>query len=292
MVTATTTPTGRSTAEKGGLLAAALRAAARGWLVLVLWYLNPDSSCGCGNPACNRPGKHPLGRLVPHGVKNATTDAAIIRKWWAEVPHANLGIATGRASGIVVLDVDPRHGGDESLARYEVRYGRLPDTPQSLTGGGGVHYVLAHLGGIVPNRVGVAPGLDIRGEGGLFVAPPSLHVSGRRYCWDAGAHPRDLAPAPAPDWLLELIRGRHRQQMTPTRLGGAIHEGRRNSTLARVAGALRRLGIEADDIADMLQVFNARRCVPPLAEGEVERIACSVGRYAPTGGFRLVEVEP
>src|SRR5580700_5902678 len=89
----------------------ALNCARRGWPVIPLNWAE-HGSCSCPAMKCTSPGKHPL---TVRGIKDATTDTEWIRTWWKEFPEANIGIATGAASGIVALDVDPRHGGEESL---------------------------------------------------------------------------------------------------------------------------------------------------------------------------------
>ncbi|MGD8616372.1 MAG: bifunctional DNA primase/polymerase, partial [Gammaproteobacteria bacterium] len=92
--------------------------------------------------------------------------------WFGAQPDANVGIVTGAVSGLLVLDVDPRHGGEESLQRLQAEHGALPPTPEVITGGGGRHLYFAHPGGSVRNRVALMPGIDVRGDGGLVVAPP------------------------------------------------------------------------------------------------------------------------
>lgn len=90
---------------------------------------------------------------------------------------------------MVVLDIDPRHGGDDALAELEARHGKLPDTPRVLTGGGGSHIYFRHPGKIsIPNSVSkIAPGIDVRGDGGYVIAPPSVHPNGNRYLWEVSA---------------------------------------------------------------------------------------------------------
>ncbi len=124
-----------------------------------------------------------------------------LHDWFRRSPDYNVGIVTGTLSGIVVLDVDPRHGGDKSLRALEREHGRLPKTPKSITGGGGQHYYFAHPGGEVRNRAGIRPGVDLRGDGGCIVAPPSVHPSGKRYRWVRGRAPGDVELATLPDWL-------------------------------------------------------------------------------------------
>jgi len=145
--------------------------------------------CSCGQSNCSSPGKHPR---TANGLKDATTDHYQIADWWREWPTANVGIATGAISGIVVLDVDPRHGGNESLDRLQSEGGMLPITVTVCTGGGGFHFYFQHPGGTIRNRTNVRPGIDFRGDGGYVVAPPSNHASGDVYRFDEGRGPDEI----------------------------------------------------------------------------------------------------
>lgn len=195
------------------LLDTALAYAARGWHVFAVHtpVIAPASGgpgmitrCSCGRPACDRVGKHPRWHkhLLPNGLKNATTDPGIIQVWWSLWPDANIGIVTGARSGIWVLDIDPDKGGDLSLENLLAQHGPLPETIEAQTGTG-THLVFAHPGTPVRNRVRFAPGLDTRGEDGYIVVAPSLHVSGAFYAW--ALSPDDVAPALAPQWLLDCV---------------------------------------------------------------------------------------
>ncbi len=124
-----------------------------------------------------------------------------LQGWFSRSPDYNVGIVTGALSGLVVLDVDPRHGGKESLRELEREHGPLPRTVESITGGGGRHVYFSHPGGEVHNRVNIEPGIDLRGDGGCIVAPPSVHPSGKRYRWKKGCAPGEVALAHLPDWL-------------------------------------------------------------------------------------------
>jgi hypothetical protein len=124
-----------------------------------------------------------------------------LRSWFRRHPDYNVSIVTGALSGLVVVDVDPRHGGRESLTRLEREHGKLPTTMESISGGGGRHLYFAHPGGTVHNRTNIAPGIDLRGDGGCIVAPPSVHPSGKKYRWKKGPGPGEIEPAPLPDWL-------------------------------------------------------------------------------------------
>ncbi len=276
-------------------LTAALDYARRGWSVIPLHTLTAGG-CSCRRHECSSAAKHPR---TEHGLKDAATDEGTIRQWWDEWPDANVGIVAGAESGLVVLDVDPRHGGDESLRRLEEQHGPLPHTPKSRTGGGGQHHVFAHPGRKIKNKVNLAPGLDIRADDGYIVAPPSLHASGQKYEWDV--HPDESPPAPTPHWLLALIEGgskkakpsngqrSHGDRPYAELVSEPVQEGGRNAALASLAGYLRHVGFGEDIIAPVLETVNQERCNPPLPPVEVAGIARSVSRYPPhlpleTGG--------
>lgn len=180
----------------------ALRYAAMGWPVLPLHFIKPGGGCSCGDAHLTTPnsiGKHPHHALVPHGVHDASADENKVREWFTRIPNANIGIATGAPSGFDVLDVDPRNGGDDTLAEVERVHGKLPDTALALTGGGGYHYLFRHDGSRVrsPGR-----GIDVKSTGGYIVVEPSGHASGGTYAWEGSADPTEgCAIADAPAWL-------------------------------------------------------------------------------------------
>jgi putative DNA primase/helicase len=246
------------------ILPAALAYAKRGVPVLPLHWPK-DGACSCGDPACSTPGKHPLTR---HGKDDATTNPEIIKGWWARWPAANIGLRMG--NGRVAVDIDPRNGGDESLHDL----GPLPETVTSLTGSGGQH-LLYKADGAVKARKGVRPGIDIITDG-YIVAPPSRHISGRRYEWEVGHGPGQVALAPFPSILASLSPdGGTAAAPLPER----ILAGQRNDLLTSMAGSMRRRGASPEAIEAALAVENETRCEPPLAPSDVRRIAQSVGRY-------------
>jgi hypothetical protein len=265
------------------ILGAALWYAKWGWPVFPV-YRPMSGKCPCHNPDCTATGKHP--RTI-NGFNDATTDEAVIRAWWEyDFPRSNIGIRTGAVSGLVVLDEDPRHGGDESLRQLEAKYGPLPETPTALSGGGGRHFYFQHPGFHVRSRGDVlGVGLDVKGDKGSIIAPPSLHASGRLYKWAPGKSPEQVQLAPLPAWLLGLLQGSHGpEEGSPkerTRLAVQdISEGQRNVTLASLAGTMRARGMSYEGILAGLLVEN-QRCEIPLSETEVERIAQSYGKYPP-----------
>jgi len=258
------------------LLTAALGYAARGWPVLPL-HTPHDGHCDCGKPDCQSPGKHPR---TKNGLKDATTNIATIRQWWIAWRDANIGVVTGAASGFDALDVDSRNGGDDSLATLLAAGGNaLPDTVEAVTGSGGRHLLFKHVNGTRSSVGKLGRGLDFKADGGYIVAPPSLHVSGRRYQWEASSRPGTTAFAEPPPWLLEPKGQPNRKAAEP--VSDAIPEGERNSTLTSFAGSMRRPGMSAEAIRAALLVENVERCIPPLGEDEIERIVASVGRYEP-----------
>ena len=145
-------------------------------------------------------GKRPAVRWKAY--QNKCVSKKTLGDWFGRSPDYNVAIVTGALSGLVVLDVDPRHGGKDSLRELEREHGPLPKTMESITGGGGRHVYFSHPGGEVPNRTNIRPGIDMRGDGGCIVSPPSVHPSGKRYRWKKGRAPGEVKLAPLPDWLL------------------------------------------------------------------------------------------
>ena len=222
-------------------------------------------------------GKRPLVRWEEFQARVPTR--AEVTAWFDRWPDAGVGIVTGSVSGLVVVDVDPRHGGAEALAELESAHGALPSSVESETGGGGRHLYFAHPGGVVRNRVGLAPGIDLRGDGGMVVAPPSLHASGRRYRWRGGHRPEEAALAEPPAWLLRppgIARSGHPPAYWRTRVRDPAREGERNSTIASLAGHLLRHGVDPDVAAELLLCWNRVRCEPPLPDDEVARTVESI----------------
>ncbi|MDH4366146.1 MAG: bifunctional DNA primase/polymerase [Acidimicrobiia bacterium] len=180
------------------LVRAALDALDRGWSVVPLHDVTAGA-CSCGDPDCPAPGKHP--RVAWLTFQHRRPTARTVRRWWQRWPGANVGAVTGEISGIAVLDVDPRNGGVASLEALERAWGVLGPVVESLTGGGGRHVYFAHPGR--PLSTGpLAPGLDLKGEGGLVVVPPSRHASGQQYRWRDGADPASRPLSAMPWWIL------------------------------------------------------------------------------------------
>jgi len=147
----------------------------------------------------------PLSEKLPcikggHGYKDGTTDEAQIKEWWKQYPDANIGIVTGKRSGLLVLDIDIKKGkrGDESLRALEAEHGALPQTLKSQTASGGWHFVFRMPNVKMKSRNGVREGIDLLADGKYFVAPPST-IDGKAYQWV-----ETCEAAPCPPLAVEL----------------------------------------------------------------------------------------
>ncbi len=242
-----------------------------GWQIIPLCY--PDQGqCTCGR-GCKKPGKAPHYRLCPQGSHQGTADMAEVSRWFDSGERFNLGIVTGQASGIVVVDVDTEKDGHEAWGK--LTGGRRQETATVQTGSGGGHFYYRCPAYPVRNSSGrLGKGIDVRGEGGYVVAPPSIHANGNEYRWRID--PRS-GLAPMPPWVTCA------QINQPSVLTGnePIPEGRRDDTLIRIGGKLRRSGLSVDDIYLHLSLVNQKRCQPPLPDKDIQRIAKSAGRYEP-----------
>ena len=247
------------------LAESAIAYAARGWAV---FPLQPR-------------GKTPI---TAHGCKDATSDIDVIAQWWTRTPNANIGIATGGLSGIVVIDIDGECG-KESFEAFTAD-NDLPETLTSATGGGGFHLIFDAGEEAIKNSQGtIGKGIDTRGDGGYIVAPPSIHASGEAYRWT-----NDVAPAPLPDWLRpEHYKARPqvtKQQPARPRLAmaddnrierarayldampGAIQgAGGHNCLLAAATALVHGFELADADALDLLWSDFNPRCSPPWDAG-------------------------
>jgi Bifunctional DNA primase/polymerase, N-terminal len=218
------------------ILETALKYAKRGWAVFPV-HGTVNGRCTCGRLACSSPGKHPL---VRRGLHEATTDTNVIKEWWRRWRLANVAIATGSKSGIVVIDIDlPR-----AFESFDALIHKgLPKTLTSLTGGGGAHLLLRacaehplhNHASRLPGIDRKLPGIDLRAEGGYIIAPPSTHISGNRYEWLDTSVP--IADAPA--WLKENPRRFEPIIMSPPKFTSGIGTDRGIRILERQLAILR-----------------------------------------------------
>lgn len=220
----------------------------------------------------------PNGKIpaTQHGVKDATTDPNQIAAWWAQNPNFNIGIAAGAKSGIVVFDVDPRNGGDESWAKWVEANGAVPDGPMQLTAGGGQHHLATYDPEIRSCKL--VDGVDLLSDGRYFVAHPST-IESRSYHWEASSDPFDgIAPFNIPTaWSASI------KKPTPkaTTSDSGLIQGSRNNGLTALGGAMRRYGMTEAEIMAALSIANETRCEIPLPSSELSQIVRSVCRYDP-----------
>jgi len=237
------------------MLEAALFYARQGWAVL---------------PLQSR-GKIPL---TAHGMHDATTDEETILAWWSKWPEANVGIATGKCSNLVVIDIDGPKGERALADLLRKRGATLPETLVVKTGKGR-HIYFRKTRGPFPrcSASKIARGIDVRSDGGYVVAAPSVHANGQTYFCVTRVEPADL-----PDWLDDLLMN----GSTPLPAGGSapvrVTEGARNSTLASLAGKMRRQGKGFEAIREGLLNANSS-FEPPLDESEAVSVAASISRY-------------
>ncbi|HEY5002964.1 MAG TPA: bifunctional DNA primase/polymerase, partial [Ktedonobacteraceae bacterium] len=280
----------------------ALLYADEGFRVLPLQSLRSPGCCSCGFASCSSVAKHPR---TFKGVKDATSKPEQVREWWRLYPDANIGIATGQ--GILVIDIDPKHGGSLEALNAILP---LPPTATVHTGGGGFHlYFMCSLSYKIRNSVGkLAPGIDVRGENGYVVAPPSIHASGNRYYWES-----HKGFAIAPPALLALVEEKAPPLLlyntspypgstpissndtaagdVPTAVASPapilttsstfIPEGKRNARLVSLAGSLRNQEADEEMLLLVLQAINTGYCKPPLPEHEVRQICKSAANWTP-----------
>ena len=224
--------------------------------------------------------------LINDNLKRATTDPNIVAGWWSS-RRLNIAIATGAKSGIWVLDIDGDEG-EQTLRNLEAEYGILPITVEAITGSGRHLYWRWPIGTEIRNTQcrDDTPGIDVRGEGGYVLVPPSVHPSGRTYAWSV-----DSADAfeDAPDWLLNLVTSTSKSTGEPiaptspeawrTFIGETVDGSRRGAALARLSGLLLRRYLDPLVALDLVRLFNAARCEPPLDDNEVVGIVTAVCRH-------------
>jgi hypothetical protein len=226
----------------------------------------PSGGCSCYRHDCNAPAKHPR---TPNGLKDASADLDQVTKWWKEWPDANIGVPTGRPSGLMVLDID-----DPSLVLDKA----LPYTVKVNTGRGWHLWFKAP-----PTEVRsfkVEPGLDLRCDGGYVMGPGSTHITGTVY-----EVADDKAPiGDAPEWLEDAIRDKDKPKddfKATLDHSVPIQNGQRNDTLFKEAASLRGRGYDEAVILAAISEMNLQRCSPPLKKSEIEIIVQSACRYGP-----------
>jgi bifunctional DNA primase/polymerase-like protein/primase-like protein len=212
-----------------------------------------------------------------HGCKDATRDVATIKQWWQQQPDCNIGIATGTASNVFVVDVDD--DGENELRKLEADHGDLPNSVEAITARG--RHIYFKMPGVpIGNSTSkIALHVDVRATGGYVLAPPSVHPSGRRYCWSVDSANAFAAP---PDWLLNKIaasangNGGTAPSEWRDLVANGADEGARDCSLAGLAGHLLRRRIDPVVVLELLKSWNMTHCRPPLPVADIERVCASI----------------
>lgn len=219
--------------------------------------------------------------LTRNGCKDATTDAAQIKAWWQKYPNANIGLATGSVSQnvfVIDLDIDEDRGidGYHSLEDWQREHGDFPETWTAITGRGGYH--LYYRGnGKIKNRAGIIDGVDIRGNGGYVVAPPSIHKNGRRYEWEYS--PDEFEIAKADNNVEYFLNHDDQKQGAAFTMPNIVATGQRNQMLFRFACMMQAKGASDQSVFAATMAENESSCSPPLTEQEVRIIVSSATKY-------------
>ena len=225
-----------------------------------------------------KPDKTPY---TTNGFKDATKDAAIISTWWARWPKANIGIATGQISGgICVIDQDEKngeHGINEFSKWVDDNTLYIDDTWESKTASGGRHTFFRSTVPVAC-RTGWLPGVDVRGDGGYIVVPPSVLADGSKYEWLSSPEDLDGPISNEDDEDVEYIIHEINNKSSngePFRLPETLDKGRRNDTLYKYACSLRAQGWEGDEILSAVQTFNKTHAGEPLPDDEIQKLVNS-----------------
>ncbi|RIV17908.1 DNA primase [Alicyclobacillaceae bacterium I2511] len=220
-----------------------------------------------------RGNKHPI---TKNGYKDATNDPTQYQKECDGKMH-NIGLATGKQSGVWVLDVDIAHGGEESLNRLQKQFGKIPNTVKSKTQSGGSHlYFQCQENMKLTNRVNVRPGIDIRADGGYVVLPPSKGPKGF-YEWLYPPVRTEIAAAPT--WLVQMVTKQSVKSNNDglmSTLADGLTEGSRNMGIAQLAGLLLSHGLNITMAWMLTSSYNKNYCIPPLDDQEILKIFQSI----------------
>lgn len=277
------------------------------WAVFPCHSIAADGLCTCGSSTCKSEGKHPR---TAKGSLDASKDTAELTAWFAgAVDTHNIGIATGAISDLVVVDVDLGKGADLQDLLIDGLTTAVFDTPNVKTGAGLHFYYRLPAGVTVKNSASrLGKFIDVRGDGGYVIAPPSKHLSGSNYEL-LNPHSDQILELPK-QWLDKLTQpspstngnGASANGSNPfvvpasqpgIILPDSINQGQRNVELTKIAGALRSKGLSEGAIYAALHVENLRICQPPLDDKELHQIARSVGRYKPHDVLNQVsDVDP
>ena len=221
--------------EVNARLIAALDYAKRGWYVFPAYGITA-TGCECGDAECEKPGKHPA---TKNGFKDATTDEEQIKQWWTEHPNRNIAIATGKESGITVVDIDG-HEGIDTISELCRGVG-MPKTPTVESRPFHQQYYFPYNEAIKTGNDRLGPKVDVKNDGGYVIAPPSQHYTGSKYQWLL------KHTAPFAEWPDFLLSGRKKADV-PKPKRKRIAPKLQRYTLGQIAEALKHVSADNRDV--------------------------------------------
>jgi len=260
---------------------------------------DPDAKgtklCTCGDPDCEKIGKHPR---ISEWQRKASNDQTRIRSWFERWPDMNYGIIPG--NGVFVLDVDERNGGFDTLRELESQYGKLPLTLTVMTGNG-IHFYFSY-----DSKKHIVlwteklKGIDVKGDtNGYVIGPGSMHENGKTYRFASQETSLgNTEIAKTPEWLLKMISSdafvdKVERNLNTTSVScdiSSISAGKRNKTLMHIAGKLWNKGLNQEEIEESLLQVNENLCSPPLGKHEVREIAKSIAKYERHPSYPLTDL--
>ena len=219
------------------------------------WFLFPchsikNEKCTCGKTDCSSPGKHPR---ISTGFLGASNSKDQIKQWWSKWPDANIGVKTGPDSKVWVIDADLPDGPNE------VEKMNLPETLEQKTGAGGYHYFFRWNGYDIRNSTKrIAPGVDVRGDGGYVILPPSNHISGGHYEWT-----NKTKIQTAPQWLYEKLKHVEDSRPIPNRQIEEVSPYAQSALSGEISkvSCCTAIGTRND------QLYSSTRCLAQLVAG-------------------------
>lgn len=258
------------------LTAIALSYLEQGWSVIP-FHVPLRGGCTCGRVTCSWPGKHP--RIPWREYTERLPTEEEVRVWFDdEFYGSNIGIVTGQVSKLAVVDVDG------AMSAYDAL--NLPRTLEAITGRGGRHYYY-RIKVPIPSRIGLVPGIDLKGDGGFIVAPPSRHMSGRKYMWRWTVPPRILSPKRLPEGSLmkPLENGWYDVLLT------GVQEGERSNVAARLAGRYASLGLTPKETFYLLASWNFENAPPLELDSLRQTVRWAHARHDSRNGDKMESME-
>lgn len=211
-----------------------------------------------------------------HGFHDASSERDLVASLFFANPNYNIGIATGEVSGgIVVIDADMKLDknidGTTVIQSWQTEHGAWPETVEALSGGGGRHWYFC-VPYAVKNSVNAEVGVDVRGEGGYIVAPPSVHPNGSNYAWVEGHSPFDLPVAAANESVLAFLReigAKNQLDQEKWQKKEVVPEGTRDNELFRACCSWRARGYDYEEILKRARAYNTECFIPPLPDEDI-----------------------